>query len=608
MMVKLFRNVSRNNSTIEQFNNKKIMRLLILFLLLPFFTFAQSIKPLSKSINSDKYTEYAPTFSADGQYMVFQSDNNKYQAWQLYESTLKKNGKWSKPRPIESVNNFGEKPTEANGYQTDFIAAPSLSADGQTLYFTATFHSGLGGRDLYYVTRQKDGSWSRPRNLGTPINTANNEDFASISPDGNQLYFARPLQKSQAGEGCYQLYVAKKVKGRWQTPTKLPRPINTGCEKCVRIQADGVTLIFSSVRNSGKGGFDLYKAVLSVNSKYWESLQPIKEANSAQFDKFATIIEAHNTVYFNSQGKKSPDIFKLSALPDYLRLQRFAQTQGKVLAAQKQLPIKANLKLYWHNALAGGKEMIQQLESKSTTGEYALRLRTGHRYTLEVTAQGYEPKSLDIDLRQHQGGQNSLANIVLAPKVVSKPILALNTTPKTDKKTNGVKSLRGEKVKAAKGEVYTPSKVINIGKNGKVKKATTPVIANDQKKNQKPGASQRVNTAQQALSLRFPRIQFAYKSYDLLASSKAALQEAVKILKKFPSLRMRIDGHTGDIGEPQTNMQLSLERAKTVQTYIIAQGISPQRLFMKAYGETKPLIGGNRRTNRRVEIQLVKGD
>ncbi|HAS42397.1 MAG TPA: hypothetical protein DCS93_18105 [Microscillaceae bacterium] len=610
------------------------MKPIILLLLLPLYTFAQKKIPVGKPINTDKYTEYAPTFSADGQRMVFQSDHNRYRAWYLYESTYQKtnkrnghkNGKWSKPRPIESINNFGEKPSKANGFQTDFIAAPSLSADGNTLFFTATFHSGLGGRDLYYVTRQKDGNWSRPRNVGPPINTAGHEDFASISPDGQQLYFARPLKTSRAGEGCYELYVAKKRKGRWQSPTRLPSPINTGCEKCVRVQADGVTLIFSSERKDGQGGFDLYKAVLSVNGRYWESVKAIKEANSSQFDKFATVVEVHNTVYFNSQGPKSPDIFKLSALPDYLRLQKFAPVQGKVLAKKmdeklgQQELLEANLKLYWLNPYSGNKEVIEQTSTSSQTGSFALRLRAKHQYILEASAAGFESKQVTFDLRAYRGEDYSSIMIVLTPKAGTKPMLAINDPIKNNKKTvQGMTSKeakqrkKGQQIKATSSQpnTYTPSEKISIGKNRQVKTVVAPENTKQTKKSSltQTGISEvlnQVRTIPDALAWRFPRIQFAYKSFDLTNEASVALKNAVVLLQRFKSLKLYINGHTDDLGAPEVNRQLSLKRALAVQKSLVQQGIDPKRLLMKGYGQTKPLKKGSKAANRRVEIHLIK--
>lgn len=211
----------------------KALLLLFLFLSTSLRVYAQeipstTITPLGKTINTKKYTEYAPTLSADGKVMVFQSDHNKYRVWYLYESTLGTNGKWSKPKPIDAINNFGQKPQAANGFQTDFIATPHLSADGNTLYFCATFSGGLGSKDIYMSKRKSDGSWDRPQNVGTPINTKASEDFPSISAEGDALYFARPNGTSK-GEGkgkrtCYDLYVAKKnaETGAWQKPQNSP--------------------------------------------------------------------------------------------------------------------------------------------------------------------------------------------------------------------------------------------------------------------------------------------------------------------------------------------------------------------------------------------------
>ena len=248
----------------------------------------------------------------------------------MYESRLQKNGKWTKPRFIEAINNFGQKPKTSNGFQTDFIAAPHLSADGNSLYFCATFSGSVGGRDIYVASRQSNGKWGKPINVGAPINTSGAEDSPSISPEGDALYFARPNGKKAAKSTCYDIWQSKKdlTTGNWLKPKKLPKgQINTGCEKCPRIQSDGLTLVFSSIREGGKGGFDLYKAVLNVKETDWEMLAPVNSLNTANFDQFATVTS--DKVYFNSQGKRTPDIFEAIPVPATLQLQKVINTQGK---------------------------------------------------------------------------------------------------------------------------------------------------------------------------------------------------------------------------------------------------------------------------------------
>src|SRR5690606_11226638 len=116
--------------------------------------------------------EYAPSISADGRTMIIES--NRRGKYELYVSQMQ-NGKWSDPLPIDGINNFGDS--------TDLIGGPSITFDGNTLFFFASFRGGLGSEDIYYSIREGNG-WSKPVNLGEPINSAGYEGFPSISADG----------------------------------------------------------------------------------------------------------------------------------------------------------------------------------------------------------------------------------------------------------------------------------------------------------------------------------------------------------------------------------------------------------------------------------------
>jgi outer membrane protein OmpA-like peptidoglycan-associated protein len=75
---------------------------------------------------------------------------------------------------------------------------------------------------------------------------------------------------------------------------------------------------------------------------------------------------------------------------------------------------------------------------------------------------------------------------------------------------------------------------------------------------------------------------------------------------------MRVEGHTDDTGPEDVNQRLSQQRAETVRRYLVNQGVAPQRLEAKGYGESKPLIDkiteAARKKNRRVEFVVVDED
>jgi len=94
---------------------------------------------------------------------------------------------------------------------------------------------------------------------------------------------------------------------------------------------------------------------------------------------------------------------------------------------------------------------------------------------------------------------------------------------------------------------------------------------------------------------------------ELLPQAKAVLDVIVRQLKRYPSRKVVVEGHTDSIGSQDRNKNLSLRRAKTVEKYFASQGISPSRLVLDARGESTPIADNEtkqgRLRNRRVEIK-----
>jgi len=124
--------------------------------------------------------ESQPSISPDGKTLYFISDRaNGYGGKDIWMSDLLPNGKWSIPR------NLGDKINTSGDEQSPFI-----HADNRTFYFASNGRIGMGGMDLYKTTRNKDGAWTDPMNLGYPINTAFDEIGLIVSANGDKAYFA----------------------------------------------------------------------------------------------------------------------------------------------------------------------------------------------------------------------------------------------------------------------------------------------------------------------------------------------------------------------------------------------------------------------------------
>jgi outer membrane protein OmpA-like peptidoglycan-associated protein/tetratricopeptide (TPR) repeat protein len=204
-------------------------------------------KLLSKKINSS-YHDGPITFSADGKtaaytrvnYIVNKKDKNFINRAKIYFSEVK--GKaFSKPKPF--VHN-------SDDYS---CAHPSLSADGNVLYFSSDMPGTLGGQDIWMCRRNGDG-WEKPVNMGFDINTSGDEVFPSVKKDGTLFFSSNGLP----GFGDLDIFSAKQIDGKWL----LHR--NEGLYLNSKADDFGITFLndsigyFSSNREGGKGEDDIY--------------------------------------------------------------------------------------------------------------------------------------------------------------------------------------------------------------------------------------------------------------------------------------------------------------------------------------------------------------
>jgi outer membrane protein OmpA-like peptidoglycan-associated protein/tetratricopeptide (TPR) repeat protein len=201
---------------------------------------------LPGNINTNQ-NEGAQNISQDGQWLIFTGCNfpEGHGSCDLYISYLTADG-WSVPENLgDSINSeFWE-------------SAPSLSPDKRDLYFASRQPDGFGGSDIYVSHRMLNGRWGAPQNLGPVINTIGDEGTPFIHADNQSLYFT---SSGHPGYGGDDLFLSRKgPNGSWSKPENLGYPINTiENEGSLVIAADGKTAYYASDRADSRGGLDLY--------------------------------------------------------------------------------------------------------------------------------------------------------------------------------------------------------------------------------------------------------------------------------------------------------------------------------------------------------------
>jgi len=160
----------------------------------------------------------------------------------------------------DDVQNLGP-----NINTSKYESQPSISADSKTLYFCSKGrNNAIGGYDLY-KSEWKDGQWTKAELLDTMINTQKNEVCPFIHHDGQTLYFG---SDGHLGFGDEDLFKSEFINGKWEKPQNLGYPINTyNNESSLVIGATGERAYFSSDRENGAGGLDIYTFELPEDIK-----------------------------------------------------------------------------------------------------------------------------------------------------------------------------------------------------------------------------------------------------------------------------------------------------------------------------------------------------
>jgi tetratricopeptide (TPR) repeat protein len=159
-------------------------------------SFKRSIQIKSKSINSKSGKQKSSTISNDGNYIIFSSDREGGSGRQdLYICRKLPNGEWAEP--VNMGNTINTTFDEAYPYLTD---------NGYTLYYSSTGHNSIGGYDIFvshFDLAKKE--WSKPKNIGYPINTPYNNTNITFNKNKKYAYVSTYRKDSYGGLDIYRI-------------------------------------------------------------------------------------------------------------------------------------------------------------------------------------------------------------------------------------------------------------------------------------------------------------------------------------------------------------------------------------------------------------------
>jgi outer membrane protein OmpA-like peptidoglycan-associated protein/tetratricopeptide (TPR) repeat protein len=279
---------------------------------------------LTGGINSASH-DACVGLSSDGQMMfIYKTENGG----DLYTSELK-GDQWSDPVAFSEMNSDYFEPCAA------------ISADGNTIIVVSDRPGGFGGTDLYISRRNTDGSFSKPKNMGSKFNTEYNELSPFIHSDGKTLSFSSEGHKGMGGYDIFSVGIDLATAEAQADPKNEGYPINTAGDEIYFVwSADNRRAYFSSSRDGGMGDKDLY--VLEL---------PEAEARLVVFT-------------------------------------------GTVVDCETKKPIAATINMMDNTT----QKKLQSHKSNSSTGNYVVVLPAGKNYGISIEAPEYAFYSKNIDI------------------------------------------------------------------------------------------------------------------------------------------------------------------------------------------------------------------
>lgn len=540
---------------------------------------------ISRRVNDMNKNSGTIAISPDGTYAVFSrnsdiSNRKNVYNLMLYRADLTSEGKFKNVKILPFCNK-----------NVNYMH-PAFSADGNTLFFTSD-KKGQGGTDIFYVTANKEG-WSRPKNLGTPINTASNEGFPFMGSD-DKLYFC---SKGHLSFGGFDIFFSQKDKdGKWSDPINLGKPINSSADDIsIFISEDNQKGMFASSREGGDDDIYFFN-ILGINggipmSGLLESDTPQKNYNNPSSTK--EVITSAPT-----SDNTTPNAEKIITREEDIQ-------PTKIVEKEKELPF-APIEPYQEKMETDIVTSTPSNEVTETSPSTSSKLpfEPIEPYQEEINTTAVTEMETIVEVEKIPSEPNKIIEQPIEeveeiesdinPPAASMPTassesfeikIQTGSANPTSSQNNSTKIIEGENQKFEEG---LASSDVDIPMTDHIPSANTAMeIIQD------PGVvsmyDHLANNSPQADAIFvLEKLKFGNRKYIIDNQNSSSLDELLQLMEKNTSLKIEISSHTKSIGDDKDNMVISIKRATAVAGYLIRKGIGTDRVKVMGYGETQLL-------------------
>lgn len=463
---------------------------------------------------------------------------------------------------------------------------PVMSPNGQQLYYILS--DSATSDNIYVTDALTDSTWTKGRNIGTPLNNSAPNNITSVSQDGNELFLWGRYNKDGSSNGG-GFSTSRRTADGWSVPEPIEAPpyVNRASSREECLSADrSVMLLTRDLEGSTLGEKDIYVSFRNADGSYGPLTNLGRNVNSPGNEGGPYLAADGKTLYFNSSYDTygSDDVFVSKRLDDTW--------------------------LNWSPRMNLGPTI------NSPTWDSYFCIHPSGKYAYVNSSDGFTDGIMRVDLPQDAASRSLLPEAIVIVKgrvLNAKTKEPLGVTIRyEDLATNmNIGSAVSEPSNGAYSVVLTGGHSYGFFAE---KQGFFPVSDNIDlptiKTYQVIERDLYLEPIAVGSVIRLNNLFFDTDRSELRQESGTELQRLIAMLGQYPGMKISIEGHTDDRGTDAHNNVLSQARADAVLAYLGSKGIPPSRLSAKGYGKTRPVVKGtkdaDRQKNRRVDFRITE--
>lgn len=504
---------------------------------------------------------------------------------------------------------------------------PTLSSDGNRLYFSSDRPGGYGGMDIY-VSVFDGTNWGEVTNLGPDINSAGNELFPTVASD-DVLYFSSNGHKGLGGSDIFMATKAEEEdEGSWGNRKNMGTPFNSAKDDFgFYINDEKTGGYLSSDRVGGKGGDDIYRWTGNLNNEDLVSKKLICVYDKETLEKLTAV-----TVTVSDSDDIEEEYKVIAGKMSNLSEEQQEEDSDSINQKSKEQSFETN-----------------------ENGQFLFAAQRGKVYTVRVEKADYVVKEIEVDWTaltetedycielEKQKCQKQTIIVMDGNKNSPLPeaqvtIINTSTEEKEVLSTRMDGTVRAclpcgyeYKLEANKSLFNYDYKTINVDNRDcyksrgediimtlsllkPIQSKPEPVADTDEMRKLKQhflGDPNSTFYVGQIITLE--DIYYDYDKWNIRADAAAKLDKISQLLEAYPTMEIEMMSHTDSRGKSTYNSSLSVKRARSAMLYIVRSGIASFRLTSQGYGERKltnhcadgvSCSESEHQKNRRTEIRI----